>query len=675
MEHREISYVQHILPGLNSIKLTSGAIPIVWTTARRWREPGLPIEAPKRPSLPEATIKAVEDYFRSEEVSRVAPNRTAKVRNDFGMWEEVPRRWTPYSTLNLWAKFKLQRPEHPISLSKFYEAVPRDVSPTEKATDLCSDCELTIKVREILQSLRSEAPSADRDHSIANAEALLELFEKHKQTALDQHAAEESMDDIEPDTQEKWILDYKENVQLGVGPREEGHSFYNRPQRAIFGAVVRWKTTNAQTGAIEEHLKYYDCVSPILTKTAYSSIHYIKKLLEVRRQENPNLQHVELWMDNCGHFKSKELIAWALRHRNPTLSLNYTWPQHGKSRSDSRFGQLSRFLERGALKRFLRTTEDIVETIKEEQAEANRYRLAIGKPPIDSAQLIIEFPAPGEDVEEYEFVGVKSYFHYSGTDDGRVVAWEHCKVPEELWTVLNGRFIVREREEKDLSRYKRGFDDLQEHTRDQILNRRGPTVPAEGAGRQKQQRRKSDDVDDEMLPVDRYLSDEEYGAAPPPKRRAVSQRRKPSKHNVDDDDMVVDDDIDDSNVEQPRPVPVHRRPAASSRPEEPEDDDADDTFNTIVENAKQRRKEKAWAGGVSDAIWSHAVTALNKSGRQSADERNFVDVMAMMARDMSKQNGSTQVSSAELQRLAAERRLRPLIDLTKELEEADDDDS
>lgn len=631
----------------------------------------MPIQAPKRPPLPEATINAIEAYVRSEEISRVAPNRTAMIRDDLGHWIEVPRRWTPFSTLNLWTKFRLQHPQHPISVSKFYDAMPRDVSPTEKATDLCSDCELARKVTEILKSLRKEPQSADRDRNIENAEAMLELFEKHKKVALDQHVAEMSMNDVEENTQEKWILDYKENVELGIGPREEGQSFYNRPQRVVFGAVVRWKTANPQTHQTEIHTKYYDFVSPVLAKTGYATIQHIKKLLELRNQENPNLRHVELWMDNCGHFKSKEVIAWAAKQQAPTIALNFTWPQHGKSLCDSRFGQVSRFLERGSLKKLLLTTEDIIDTIREEQREANLYREAIDKPIINSAQLIVDFPTPDDHAEIYEFVGVKSFFHYSSDDDGQMWAAENYASLTNAWTLLDGEFVVQRRKDKDLARYRRGFDDIEEETRDSILR-----PPAGNAiGGQQRSQRKEDEVEATLLPFDRYNSDDDFVPESRPKRRRVSHTVDPPVDVNGDEIPVVEHIVDESRVERPRPKKRSHRRAVSEDEEDEEEGELATKFSQIVENAKQRRKQQAWSGtSYSGAIWEHAVDAMNKRGHQSSDDKNFVDMMSMMARDLSRKNGSTQVSSAQLEQLAAERRLRPLIELSKELQDLEEDD-
>lgn len=69
---------------------------------------------------------------------------------------------------------------------------------------------------------------------------------------------------------------------------------------------------------------------------------------------------------------------------------------------------------------------------------------------------------------------------------------------------------------------------------------------------------------------------------------------------------------------------------------------------------------------------------LNAKKKQSADEKNMADVMAMMARDLARKNGSAQVSSAEIQRLASAHRLRPLLELQSNLQDDfssyDDDD-
>lgn len=84
----------------------------------------MPIERPNKPGVPQETVDAVLAFVRSDDNSRVAPDRTAKVKDDLGLWQEVERRWTADSILSLWSKFIEKYPEHHVSLSKFYDLIP-----------------------------------------------------------------------------------------------------------------------------------------------------------------------------------------------------------------------------------------------------------------------------------------------------------------------------------------------------------------------------------------------------------------------------------------------------------------------------------------------------------------------------------------------------------------------
>lgn len=99
------------------------------------------------------------------------------------------------------------------------------------------------------------------------------------------------------------MYDFKENVSLGVGPRELGQSWYSKERRTIFGLVVLTKTPEGQV-----HKLHFNVVSSCLSHDAIFVSRVLSDLFISNEWKSLNISHLSIWSDNGPHFRNKFLI-------------------------------------------------------------------------------------------------------------------------------------------------------------------------------------------------------------------------------------------------------------------------------------------------------------------------------------------------------------------------------
>jgi hypothetical protein len=102
------------------------------------------------------------------------------------------------------------------------------------------------------------------------------------------------------------IFDFKENVTLGVGPRELGQSWYTKERRTIFGLVLLVK--DPEGGVLRWH---FNCVSSCLSHDAIFVSQVLDSLMDTDVWKSFELSHLSIWSDNGPHFRNKILIRYS----------------------------------------------------------------------------------------------------------------------------------------------------------------------------------------------------------------------------------------------------------------------------------------------------------------------------------------------------------------------------
>jgi hypothetical protein len=180
------------------------------------------------------------------------------------------------------------------------------------------------------------------------------------------------------------IMDFKENLKLGGGPREFSQDFYNKQPCSVLGmcliycdkdGIIRKKYINYFSDILShDGLFVKDCLSKLLTSSTI-----------------PILTSLSIWTDNARHFHSKE-IAYCLLYDIPRrFSLKTEWnlygEYHGKTLVDGHFGLLSRWINEGEKYQGIYNKEDCISFLKEQVRCSNIYKSSTKHPD----QLDIDF--------------------------------------------------------------------------------------------------------------------------------------------------------------------------------------------------------------------------------------------------------------------------------------------
>lgn len=201
------------------------------------------------------------------------------------------------------------------------------------------------------------------------------------------------------------ILDFKENIKLGLSMIQCSHEYYETPQRTLFGAVLFHKVSETKEVRV-----YFDVISANLTHDAYAVTHYVQAVLNHEYIKQLSIKIVEAWTDGASHFRNKAVaLLWA----KAGIRWNYFIQYHGKSICDTRFSLISRWMYQFAISRAVNSTEDLIAAIQagEKQARVNSNSEST---PYLSFQIVTSPPdkIEGQKLDILEFDHIKSFYSF-----------------------------------------------------------------------------------------------------------------------------------------------------------------------------------------------------------------------------------------------------------------------
>lgn len=353
-----------------------------------------PPRPPSKQKVPDRTIQHIEEFIRDDKHSYSAPNRTVRVRTGPNQWEQQPVRYLAESRSVLWLEFLAQHGrEANISLATFKKYIPKWAKTPKRKTDMCNTCYKAKQAQRALRRLLRGAHTQclNKSNTSALPDACLagtcEGCTEHEQVLPEDHRVlVTQMRDQIRDWQEHLkarhlqreafnnelanlapgkgllVIDFKENVALGRSAEETSHSFYNRPQRTLFGAVLAFY--NSAASRVE--FRYFDVVSADLTHDAWFVRNALMCIMQSKAFRQLQLQQLSIWSDQGpNHFHNAENmgnLADLCSAQLPQITMNFFCANHGKSICDAHFSMVSTAIKQWTMHpgHHLHTTADLI---------------------------------------------------------------------------------------------------------------------------------------------------------------------------------------------------------------------------------------------------------------------------------------------------------------------------
>ena len=166
-----------------------------------------------------------------------------------------------------------------------------------------------------------------------------EAYFKHEMFVNDQKIRYKNIKENLKDNECIIIMDFKQNLTLGMGPIQTSNDYYNKEMVSCLGFLIIYK----ENDLIKR--KYVDYFSKILSHDSLYVKECLNKLL--KNYVNNRFNNVILWCDNACHFRSSELMYHILfrladEYSNIKFTINYFIKYHGKPALDVHFSLLQR---------------------------------------------------------------------------------------------------------------------------------------------------------------------------------------------------------------------------------------------------------------------------------------------------------------------------------------------
>jgi hypothetical protein len=257
----------------------------------------------------------------------------------------------PHSIRQLHKIYKQQADKpYDISLTTFQKLwkkyFKKDYRKAKQRDGLCQLCEIGHKLQ---KQHNNNIPSwkkaiVDR-HKIANTKTK-EEFEKHIQQLNNDNAI--------------LMIDFKENITIGCGPRELGQSWYSRERRSVFGIALLRRNPDGNLSKW-----HFNVISECLAHDAIFVKLALIALFETEVWKQQKISHLSIWCDNAPHFKNKVLLHFLSdlcfdRKMFQTVNLCFFEAYHGKSYVDGMFGIMSRWVSEWKKTQFINSTDDLL---------------------------------------------------------------------------------------------------------------------------------------------------------------------------------------------------------------------------------------------------------------------------------------------------------------------------
>ena len=225
----------------------------------------------------------------------------------------------------IYEKYLENYPNSKICLSTFKKAIPSYFKKPKRESDKCPICDLGKNL--ISKKILNDDEKLQKDIFLKH--------EKFKQIQNENYKGQlEKLDDNECIV----IMDFKQNIELGKGPIETNHDFYNKQFLSCLGFCIIYKKENK---LYKKHVNY---LSTILSHDSLFVSHCISNLIKkyiVKKYDN-----ISFWSDNGFHFRSFELYNHIFNNitekYNLKTTMNFFVEYHGKSDVDGHFGLLQR---------------------------------------------------------------------------------------------------------------------------------------------------------------------------------------------------------------------------------------------------------------------------------------------------------------------------------------------
>ena len=251
--------------------------------------------------LPEEHVAAMQQFWLSDRICRVSPNKRCTVKRRSKKRETAETVPLYYRQFTINEAFKIFRQEHPAikcSRTSFFKYKPANIKKPKSRQDCCPICKEARRMIPILEPMVGADMTAEQRSALQDYKFHIDIKDKR---AADFKAQLENLQE----GQAVIVMDFKANITLGRGAEEDSHVFFNAPQRTIFGVVAYFRKGDNK----------YKVWFPIISQSLMHDSITVRKMLSECVLGHSVFEHFEttslrFWMDNApSHFRNMETMA------------------------------------------------------------------------------------------------------------------------------------------------------------------------------------------------------------------------------------------------------------------------------------------------------------------------------------------------------------------------------
>ena len=159
-------------------------------------------------------------------------------------------------------------------------------------------------------------------------------------------------------------IDWKQKVNLPMGPSETSGGYYNRTQVAMMSVGFYWQGSKGRQNRV------VDVISATVSETSHCSVAGLKEAFNLLRDQGADgldilaFKNIDVWADAGSHFRSYEFLYFMLIGI-PTIfpgvlcTINCLIGKHGKNLRDQHFRVIRGYLDRASRTTHIRTATDL----------------------------------------------------------------------------------------------------------------------------------------------------------------------------------------------------------------------------------------------------------------------------------------------------------------------------
>ena len=262
------------------------------------------------------------------------------------------------SMINI-SEFVTKRTE--FQYSAFAKLQPLNVSLGKRKTDMCSLCE---SGKGLSAQLQKRQKANHLEEISEKTKQNLELFNFHRELKKTQNLEFKKQTENCKSGEAIIVMDFKENLRIGVGPVEIGKQFFQKTQVTVLGYVL---FVGQPDGTVLKH--HVDVLSYDLSHDSYFTGKALSHALdEMRKLTRVPVKLISFWADCGPHFRSKELLAVLLKdipsRYDCQVLINFFAEGHGKNPCDSHFSHIGTAVKQQMLRKDVKTLENVKTAIQ-----------------------------------------------------------------------------------------------------------------------------------------------------------------------------------------------------------------------------------------------------------------------------------------------------------------------